>query len=107
MGHKFAKYLLHEKIILTMPKFEYCDEHENCHIPFTDGSDYIGTRFLVTILPGQDTAIVKVPIIDDLVYEPYTEFFTVELEIPPESAAMHVVSGSRYPMFVYIEDDDG
>ena len=77
------------------------------HIPFADGSDYYGTRFIVTIEPGQDTATVKVPIVNDFVYEPDIEKFTVELEIPPESVAMHVVNGSPGPVPVYIEDNDG
>ena len=61
----------------------------------------------MTIQPGQDTATVKVPILDDFIYERNIEKFTVELEIPPESVAMHVVNGSPGPVPVYIEDNDG
>ena len=78
----------------------------SAHILFSDGSDYNGTRFPVTIHPGQSEVTVRVPIIDDRIIEGPEEF-TVELEIPPESAALHVVSGSRNPVPVKIEDDDG
>ena len=61
----------------------------------------------MTIQPGQDTATVKVPILNDFIYEPDIEKFTVELEIPPESVAIHVVNGSPEPVPVCIEDDDG
>ena len=46
------------------------------------------------------------PIVDDQIFEGPEEF-TVELEIPPESAALYVVSGSPDPVPVKIEDDDG
>ena len=79
---------------------------KNAHIPFTDNSDYSGTRFPVTIQPGEDTVTVRVPIVDDRFFEDPEEF-TVELEIPPESAALHVISSSPDPVPVKIEDDDG
>ena len=60
----------------------------------------------MTIHPGQSEATVRVPIVDDFFLEDPEEF-TVELEIPPESAALHVVSGSPDPVPVKIEDDDG
>ena len=60
----------------------------------------------MTIQPGEDTVTVSVPIVDDLDFEDPEEF-TVELEIPPESAALHVVSGSQDPVPVKIEDNDG
>ena len=72
----------------------------------TDGSDYNGTRFQVTIQPGEREVTVSVPIIDDQIFEGPEEF-TVELEITPESAALYVVSGSPDPVPVKIEDDDG
>ena len=58
------------------------------------------------IQPGQSEVTVSVPIIDDRIFEGPEEF-TVELEIPPESAALYVVSGSPDPVPVKIEDDDG
>ena len=61
----------------------------------------------MTIQPGHDTATVKVPIVNDYIYEPDIEKFTVELEILSESVDMHVVNGSPEPVPVYIEDDDG
>ena len=60
----------------------------------------------MTIHPGQSEATVRVPIVDDFFLEDPEEF-TVELEIPPESAALHVVSGSPDPVPVKIEDNDG
>ena len=60
----------------------------------------------MTIQPGQSKATVEVPIVDDRFFEGPEEF-TVELEIPPESADLHVVSGSPKPVPVMIEDDDG
>ena len=60
----------------------------------------------MTIQPGQSEVTVRVPIIDDQIFEGPEEF-TVELEITPESAALYVVSGSPDPVPVKIEDDDG
>ena len=73
---------------------------------FTDGSDYNGTRFPVTIQPGDHEVTVEVPIVDDYFLEGPEEF-TVELEIPPESAALNVISGSPDPVPVKIADNDG
>ena len=60
----------------------------------------------MTIQPGEREVNVSVPIVDDYFFE-VPEEFTVELEIPPESAALHVVSGSPDPVPVKIEDNDG
>ena len=60
----------------------------------------------MTIQPGQSKVNVSVPIVDDYFFEEPEEF-TVELEIPPESAALHVMSGSPDPVPVKIKDNDG
>ena len=72
----------------------------------TDGSDYNETRIPVMIKPGDREVTVRVPIVDDYFLEGPEEF-TVELEIPPESAALNVMSGSPAPVPVKIADNDG
>ena len=72
----------------------------------TDGSDYNRTIIPVMIKPGDREVTVEVPIVDDYFLEEPEEF-TVKLEIPPESAALNVISGSPAPVPVKIEDDDG
>ena len=61
----------------------------------------------MSIGPGENTVTVPVPIVDDLIYEPDIEYFTVELEIPRASRDMHVVSGTPNPVPIWIADDDG
>ena len=57
------------------------------------------------IKPGDRKVTVEVPIVDDYFLEDPEEF-TVELEIPPESAALNVISGTP-PVPVKIADNDG
>ena len=72
----------------------------------TDGSDYNETRIPVMIKPGDREVTVRVPIVDDYFLEEPEEF-TVKLEIPPESAALNVISGSPDTVPVKIADNDG
>ena len=60
----------------------------------------------MTIQPGQSKVTVRVPIVDDYFLEGPEEF-TVKLEIPPESVALKVMSGSPDTVTVKITDNDG
>ena len=61
---------------------------------------------MVSFEPGQTKATFYVPILDDYVGESPEEF-TLELEIPAESAAMQVVKGPPDTAHVGIRDNDG
>ena len=73
---------------------------------FTGGSDYSGISFSVTFPAGVNAMNFNVPIINDNIAE-LAESFTLDLEIPPASAAMGVEKGSPDTATVNIVDDEG
>ena len=87
--------------------------HCICHIHFvhnfaliTGGSDYRGSKFVVTFEPGDTTATALIHIIDDELHECF-ESFTLDLEIPEASMNLRVIKGSPDTARVNIQDDDG
>ena len=72
----------------------------------TGSSDYEGESFSVTFPAGVNVTSFDVSIINDNIDE-LAESFTLDLVIPPASAAMGVIAESPDTATVNIIDDDG
>ena len=72
----------------------------------TVGSDYGGESFSVTFPAGVNVITFNVPIISDNIVE-LAESFSLDLVIPPPSAAMGVIKGSPNTATVNIMNDGG
>ena len=72
----------------------------------TVGSDYEGESFSVTFPAGVNVITFNVPIISDNTAE-LAESFTLDLEVPPASAAMGVIKGSPDTTTVSIMNGEG
>ena len=90
----------------TSMKCSYTSLHLFLPLTHTDGSDYVGGTFSVTFPAGVNVASFNVSIINDNIAE-LDESFTLELEIPPASAAMGVLKVSPDTATVNIMDDEG
>ena len=72
----------------------------------TDGSDYTGGPFEVTVPAGVNVVSFNVSILDDAIAE-CAKLFNLDLDIPEAAAGMGVIRGSPDTATVHIMDDDG